>query len=591
MADEIRPVWTQNDMGVLWSVVHLPNGNVAVRTSSDLVWIIDPTDGRTVAKLAAEGNSNGLVLTAGDDLVVTTNRYSQELGRQVNNLFIFDATNLSQKIAKLDTNFDVVFCADLNRAYGPTGGNGNAPGFGAVLLHDGSEDWDLPGFGDSPAAFLFQDKLYVAAATPPALRVLDPVTGRELGTEAPAAKGTALALGRGRAYLGTVDAAGNGAVTAYELPSRTRLWSRPTAGEPGGTPMASEAVGGIFPERDVVHVTTELGNLETVAQVTQFDRETGTTRWERRHGNRRMGAVGVKDAMVFVPMVERGADWKPGGGVLCLDERDGREIFRTYFDRMSGVTALPLDIGVLFHTFHSIALFQPAMFWSRMMSAAARVPPTARDDRVVVGTTSGGIHCFDAASGMLLWSATGDGPVNAAPAIARGRVFVGSGSTVLAFDTAAGTQMWRVNIGSTIIGSLTLAPEGENLLALGTEDGTAFVFDTTTGREAARIEVGGAVSAPIVISDGVLLVGSDIGILGAWGTDGRELWRDEGVPRSAGYGRFPARVPSFPTRAGPSASFPFSTAPSPGRCGSTVSLPRPTSSSRRTSLCWRTKPG
>lgn len=100
------------------------------------------------------------------------------------------------------------------------------------------------------------------------------------------------------------------------------------------------------------------------------------------------------------------------------------------------------------------------------------VAPAAHDgDTVVVGDMRGTVSCLDAASGETLWRReTPDAWVQAAPVVADGRVFVGTGTASLdaghlvAYDRADGTVDWQRSLADAAAFS-SFACDGSRLFA------------------------------------------------------------------------------------------------------------------------------
>jgi outer membrane protein assembly factor BamB len=102
------------------------------------------------------------------------------------------------------------------------------------------------------------------------------------------------------------------------------------------------------------------------------------------------------------------------------------------------------------------------------------------------------------------WTATGGGA--SSPAVANGRVYVGSGDHHLyAFDAATGASVWSV----TAAGGFSSPAVANGIVYVGSDDHKVYAFDATTGATAWTVTTGDAVeSSPAVVS-GIVYVGSD----------------------------------------------------------------------------------
>ncbi len=119
-------------------------------------------------------------------------------------------------------------------------------------------------------------------------------------------------------------------------------------------------------------------------------------------------------------------------------------------------------------------------------------------DRLLAITRADSLLCLDAASGRLVWSFRGGGPLYdvayRSPAVAGGRVFMGgSDGAVHALDASSGRVLWTRDLHDRIsTGVLAL---GEALY-LGTGSGEVYRLRQDTGAVAARLSVGEATSGP-----------------------------------------------------------------------------------------------
>lgn len=137
--------------------------------------------------------------------------------------------------------------------------------------------------------------------------------------------------------------------------------------------------------------------------------------------------------------------------------------------------------------------------------------PAVADGRVFVGSRNGSLYAVDLAGGRALWeSSHGASWVNGAPAVAEGHVFVGSSDAefVQAVDAVTGQELWRRET-SGVVWSSPLAVE--DALIVNEANGRIRGFDIATGETlwGTTLPAGGWASP--VVADGILYIGSDDG--------------------------------------------------------------------------------
>jgi outer membrane protein assembly factor BamB len=170
--------------------------------------------------------------------------------------------------------------------------------------------------------------------------------------------------------------------------------------------------------------------------------------------------------------------------------------------------------------------------WERRYAATGDPGPTAVVDDTVVAPVGGAIVALDAVTGDQQWRY--DCGVASGSAVADGTVYVvgtQDGTTLYALSAADGALAWASDIDAET-----------NYTTPAVADGTVYVggttlqaFDTADGSERWRVERG--VSTAPVVAEGSVVVAGD-GALGAYDTDGVEQWtvelgeEDDSVPVS-----------------------------------------------------------
>lgn len=156
--------------------------------------------------------------------------------------------------------------------------------------------------------------------------------------------------------------------------------------------------------------------------------------------------------------------------------------------------------------------------------------PAIADGRVFVGSRSGSLYALDLETGGVLWeSSHGSSWVNGGPAVADGRVFAGSsdGRFVQAVDAESGRELWRRDttgvvwsspavVGGTSVGEAVVFSEASGLVR---------AFDPASGETLWYTFLPAGTWASPVVDDGVLFIGSDDGFYALRSAEGRAFHR------------------------------------------------------------------
>lgn len=203
------------------------------------------------------------------------------------------------------------------------------------------------------------------------------------------------------------------------------------------------------------------------------------------------------------------------GGVYALDIDTGKVLWQVQTDgAVKG--GLALDKGVLYGANYAGQVFairasDGSYVWqssTQGLSFGRGGPvystPAVAFGRVYLGSIDSRVYSFDEDTGALAWShSTGDW-VYAAPAVAdtpksEPTVYVGSkDQTFYALDAKTGEVRWSKSIGGVILGAASVLGETVYVAGLGPNVGT-YGFNVKTGREVFESELG---EYNPVISDG-----------------------------------------------------------------------------------------
>jgi len=174
-------------------------------------------------------------------------------------------------------------------------------------------------------------------------------------------------------------------------------------------------------------------------------------------------------------------------------------------------------------------------------------PAAVHDGTVYVGGRDAQVYALDAATGALEWQ-TDDGTsawVIAAPVVHRGRLLVtrSSSTRVRALALDSGREIWSQQAGSLVFAPAVPMQRG---VLVATGRGSLIGY-SEEGHEQWRYNVGGGVWSPPTLTDSMLYVGSDDGIVRAFPLSDRAMptlhvFTDESVAKSSGLGSRPAHA-------------------------------------------------
>jgi outer membrane protein assembly factor BamB len=203
--------------------------------------------------------------------------------------------------------------------------------------------------------------------------------------------------------------------------------------------------------------------------------------------------------------------------------------------------------------------------WSFKTAGPVSASPAMADGKVYIGSLDKNIYCLDAYTGEKVWEFTTQYKVQSSVAIDGGRVFTGTDDgTVYCLDGDTGDLVWSRNIGGTWEGSIEFyhpsasnQPRSSpiivgNRMYVGSIDGKVYCLDTGTGNIVWSYQtLGPVLGSPAYHNDVVYITSTDVnygsnGRLFAFdASDGDIVWARE-VPSTGGRG-YNAGTPSIAT--------------------------------------------
>jgi len=164
---------------------------------------------------------------------------------------------------------------------------------------------------------------------------------------------------------------------------------------------------------------------------------------------------------------------------------------------------------------------------------AVNAGPAVADGRIYVGSENNTLYALDRSDGTETWVVETGGPVRSTPAVADGTVYVGTDEgRVLAVDAESGAPEWDIEVDGRVRASPAVA---DGRVHVGSGNGAVYAIDTATGEQVWAFEEpeGRVDTAPAVVTGGTetdlrVYVGSEDGrVYAIDGISGTGLWSFE----------------------------------------------------------------
>jgi len=195
----------------------------------------------------------------------------------------------------------------------------------------------------------------------------------------------------------------------------------------------------------------------------------------------------------------------------------------------------PMFHGALNHT--GMVMTSPvngtSTLWSYTTGGEVLSSPAIAGGRVYVGSSDKNVICLNATTGGYLWNYPTGRWVSSTPAVAGGRVYVGSGDhQVYCFDATDGTKYWNYTTGDSVDSSPAV---WGGFVYVGSLDMKIYCLNATTGLSNWTYDTGSIIPCSPSVVNGRVYVGTfDTGLFCLNTTTGGVIWSNTTI-RSGGY--------------------------------------------------------
>jgi Zn-dependent protease len=144
--------------------------------------------------------------------------------------------------------------------------------------------------------------------------------------------------------------------------------------------------------------------------------------------------------------------------------------------------------------------------WNYTTGGQIYSSPAVADGKVYVGSDDYSVYCLDASTGAFVWKYTTTSYMRSSPAVVNGRVYVGSQDySVYCLDASTGAFVWKYITGNTV-GSSPAVVNGR--VYVGSQDYSVYCLDASTGAFVWKYITGNTVTSSPAVADGKVYVGS-----------------------------------------------------------------------------------
>jgi outer membrane protein assembly factor BamB len=268
-----------------------------------------------------------------------------------------------------------------------------------------------------------------------------------------------------------------------------------------------------------------------------LDAESGKVEWRNEIGDLAASSPAYSDGRLFAVTLEPGS-------ALGIRARDGKVLWERPLPGRSETSPVVFGKSVIVgsESGEVFALDTESGKVRWQVSTAGNVKGgLALEDGIAYGANyAGEVFAIRASNGEFVWRGTTQGlslgrggPVYSTPALAFGRVYIGSiDGRVYSFDADTGDLLWSHSTGDWVYPGPAVAdtPRSEPTVYIGSKDQNFYALDAESGEVRWQKDVGGIVlGAATVLGEVVYVgvIGPNIGTLGFDVRTGKQVFESE----------------------------------------------------------------
>jgi len=182
--------------------------------------------------------------------------------------------------------------------------------------------------------------------------------------------------------------------------------------------------------------------------------------------------------------------------------------FSGSFIEQSSIDWWPMFRHDLNHTGHSTSTAPGAnsTIWDYTTGWYVFSSPAVADGKVFVGSQDCKVYALNVSNGEEVWNYTTNGAVYSSPAVVDGKVFVGSRDwNVYGLNASTGARMWNFTTGLEVWSSPAVA---DGKVFIGSHDRNVYGLNASTGACIWKYRTGWYVFSSPSVADGMVFVGS-----------------------------------------------------------------------------------
>lgn len=158
---------------------------------------------------------------------------------------------------------------------------------------------------------------------------------------------------------------------------------------------------------------------------------------------------------------------------------------------------------------------QLRLLWTFKTGGPVKASPAIAQGRVFIGSDDGNVYALGLADGRKVWAFKTEGEVESSPLVLEGKVYAGSSDAFLyALEAATGKLVWKYETGSKISGAPNwVKTSGGRRVLAGSHDYKLHCVDAATGRSNWVYETSNYINGAPAVAGGQTVFGGCDGLL------------------------------------------------------------------------------